>query len=209
MTARWLFLGIGALAVVATTACGNPFETNADLETIEDTLAVYGLSDAPPILPTAFTLVDALAGGPRVVRTDPSQNYDVVFDIRPGENGDPAIFVLPPRAVGQLGATATGVLKDTTHTYDAITQAPTSGYNDSTAVQVKPGDVVLVQAQAAACSGQLLTSRLFLYAKLVIDSANVTPYDPFTNPAGNTIYFRTRVDPNCGFISFADGIPRF
>jgi len=56
---------------------------------------------------------------------------------------------------------------------------------------------------------QLVASQQFIYSKIVIDSINYTPFDAFTNPAGNTIYFRIVVDPNCGFRSFKEGRPTF
>ena len=93
----------------------------------------------------------------------------------------------------------------------SITQAPTTGYDDSTAVRIKPGDVLLLQAfsVASGCTAQLISARQVIYAKMVIDSINTSVYDPISNPQGNTIYLRMRVDPNCGFLSFADGIPTF
>ena len=98
---------------------------------------------------------------------------------------------------------------DSTQTFDAITQAPNVPYNDSTVVPLKPGTILIIQALSNACTVQLTTAQQFIYSKIVIDSINYTPFDGFTNPAGNTIYFRIRVDPNCGFRSFKDGLPTF
>ena len=115
----------------------------------------------------------------------------------------------PPRAVGPFGTT--GIIKDTTQLYESITQAPATGYDDSTVVTIKPGNVLLLQAfsVASGCTGQPISARQVIYAKMVVDSINTSAYDPITNPQGNTIYLRMRVDPNCGFLSFADGIPTF
>jgi hypothetical protein len=203
MTARsFVLCCVGVVAIAAATACGDPLQVKATLNTIEDTLAVYGLSEAPPSGPTALnTFV------PSAVRTDPSQNYDVVFDIKPNASGQPTAYIYPPRAVGLFGSA--GIIKDSTQSYDQITQAPVSGYNDSTAVPIKAGDVLVIQAASYACAAQLVTARRFIYSKLVIDSVNYTPFNATTNPAGSTIYFRMRVDPNCGFISFANGLPTF
>ena len=201
MTSRLLCFGLATLAVMATTACKDPFEVKAQADVFEDTLAVYGLSAVPPTAPTALNTFDGV-----VVRTDPSQHFDVVFDIREDpETGDTTAFVLPPRAVG--GFSTAGILKDT-RSFDEITRAPTSGYNDSTAVPIKAGDVLLVQAASYACGGQVISARLYIYSKMVIDSIKVSPpFDDETNLGGSTIYFRLRVDPNCGFVSFEDGLP--
>jgi hypothetical protein len=141
------------------------------------------------------------------VSADPSQNYDLVFDIRPDSAGVLRGFVLPPKVVALFGNA--GIRRDSVDAFEDIKQAPVTGYDDSTAVAVNPGDVLLIQAQTTACSGEVLTQRQFMYSKIVIDSVNTSPFDPITNPAGSSIYFRIRVDPNCGFISFADGIPTF
>ncbi|HEY9478594.1 MAG TPA: hypothetical protein VIP79_00830 [Gemmatimonadaceae bacterium] len=201
MTARLLSFGFAALAVVAFTGCGDPFKATATTEVFEDTLSVYAISEAPANAPTALNTYDA-----RVVRTDPSERYDVVFDIRvdPATN-DTTAYLLPPRAVGAFSTA--GIIKDT-RPYGDILSAPTGGYNDSTAVPIEAGDVLLIQAASYACAGQIISSRLYVYSKIVIDSVHANPpFDPITNPGGSTIYFRIRVDPNCGFVSFADGLP--
>jgi hypothetical protein len=190
------------LGVTAVGACGNPNEVKATVHVIDDTAAVFGLTGAPLNAPTALnTFV------PRVVRADPSQNYDVVFDFRvdPTAN-DTFAVILPPRAVGTFGSA--GIRKDSAE-YSTILQAPVNGYNDSTATRIDSGDVVLIQASASACANQLVEQRRFIYSKLVVDSIRKPPYDPVTRPTGNTIFFRMRVDPNCGFISLADGLPEF
>lgn len=201
MTSRLLRFALVAIAIAAVGACSDPFEVKASSEVYEDTLAVYALSAVPPSAPTALNTFDGVA-----VRTDPSEHFDLVFDIREDpETGDTAAFVLPPRAVG--GFSTAGIRKDT-RAYEDIERAPTSGYDDSSAVRIEPGDVLLVQAQSYACSGQLISARLYIYSKIVIDSVKANPpFDPETNPAGSTIYFRFRTDPNCGFVSFADGLP--
>jgi hypothetical protein len=202
MTARLLLLCVGVLGVAGTTACDDPLRAKATLDNTDYIATVYGLSEAPVNGPSAVNTFL-----PRAVRTDPSQNYDVVFDIRPDSQGTPTAYILPPRAVGLFGGA--GIIKDTTRSYDEITQAPVRGYDDSTAVAIAAGDVLLVQAASFACASQLISDRQVIYSKMMIDSVNYSAYDPDTNPGGSTIHFHMRVDPNCGFISFADGLPTF
>lgn len=202
MPARLLTLCVGALAVLSASACGNPFAVTATANVVTDTLAVFGLSEAPLNAPSAINTFI-----PVPVRTAPSQNYDIVFDIRPDSTGTPTAYLLPPRAVAAIGSA--GIIKDTTQAFDAITQAPVTGYDDSTIVAIKAGDVLLIQAQSFACASELVTQRLYVYSKIAIDSVHYTPYDPVTNPTGGTIFLRITVDPNCGFISFASGLPTF
>lgn len=202
MSARPLAMILGVLGVTAATACGNPFAIKPTTPTIADTMAVYGLTDAPPNGPTALNTF-----GPTLVTTSPTSRYDVVFDIRQDSAGNPQAYALPPKAVASFGRA--GFVVDSTQAFDAIQFAPNVPYDDSTIVALKPGTIVIVQALSTACSVQLVASQQFIYSKIIIDSVNYTPFNGFTNPAGNTIYFRIRVDPNCGFRSFKDGLPTF
>ena len=183
-----LFLGVGAAAA----ACADPFKTKATLATIDDTAAVFALTGAPESAPTAINITF-----PRAVIATPTEHYDVVFDIR-----NDSAFAYPPHAVG---ATLTAGLQLATQPYDAITEAPTGGYDDTLPVFIKAGDVLLVRSSSAQCATQPVQARTFLYAKVVIDSIF---YDEATAPhTPRTIWYRMRNDPNCGFVSFLDGIP--
>jgi len=183
-----LLLGVGAGAF----ACADPFATTATLPTIDDTAAVYALTGAPESAPTAINITF-----PRAVITTPSENYDVVFDIR-----HDSAFAYPPKAIG---ATLTAGFQIANQPYDALTAAPLTGYNDSTPQFIKAGDVLIVRSQSTQCAAQSIQDRLYLYAKVVIDSVfyddAVAPHIP------RTIWYRLRNDPNCGFLSFLDGIP--
>ena len=183
-----LFLGVGAGAA----ACADPLATTATLATIDDTAAVFALTGAPESAPTAINITF-----PRAVIATPGENYDVVFDIR-----HDSAFAYPPHAIA---VTLTAGLQRATQPYESITEAPTAGYDDTLPVFIKAGDVLLVQSTSAQCATQGVQARLFIYAKVVIDSIF---YDEATSPhTPRTIWYRMRNDPNCGFISFLDGIP--
>ena len=191
MKVRFLVLIAGA--GIAADACANPFATTATLATIDDTAAIFALTGAPESAPTAINV-----SFPRAVITTPAEHYDVVFDIR-----HDSAFALPPHAVG---AALIAGLQLATKPYDAITEAPTSGYNDTLPIFIKAGDVLLVQSASSLCAGQGVAARTFIYAKIVIDSIF---YDDAAPPhVPRTMWYRLRNDPNCGFISFADGIPK-
>ena len=183
-----LLVGVGAAAA----ACADPLATTATLPTIDDTAAVFALTGAPESAPTAINVTF-----PRAVIATPSEQYDVVFDIR-----HDSAFAYPPHAIG---ATLTAGLQLSSQAFGAITEAPTAGYNDSLPVLVQAGDVLLVQSTSAECATQTVAARTFIYAKVVIDSIF---YDEAASPhVPRTIWYRLRNDPNCGFLSFADGIP--
>ena len=183
-----LLLGVGTGAF----ACADPFATTATLPTIDDTAAVYALTGAPESAPTAINITF-----PRAVITTPSENYDVVFDIR-----NDSAFAYPPHAIG---ASLTAGFQIATQPYDAITAAPLTGYNDTTPQFIKAGDVLIVRSQSSQCAAQSIQDRLYLYAKVVIDSVFYDDAAPPHTP--RTIWYRMRNDPNCGFLSFLDGIP--
>ncbi len=180
MPARLLLL---LCAVASLAACGDPTRVQARAEPISDTLTVFALTGTPVTAPTALNTIRHEA-----VRADPSSSYDVVFDI--SETGQAVMY--PPAAVGAFGRA--GVQKSATP-FDELLEAPVSGYNETTATDINPGDVVVIRAASAACQQSL---NAFIYSKLVIDSVNTE---------ARTIHFRMRVDPNCGFRSFAEGIP--
>jgi hypothetical protein len=154
---------------------------------------VFALTGAPESAPTAINITF-----PRAVIATPGENYDVVFDIR-----HDSAFAYPPHAVG---AALTAGLQLATQPYEQITEAPIAGYNDTLPVFIKAGDVLLVQSLSLQCATQAVAARQVLYAKVVIDSIF---YDTASAPhVPRTIWYRMRNDPNCGFISFADGIPK-
>lgn len=189
MKVRFLVLLLGVSA--GAFACADPFATKATLPTIDDTAAVFALTGAPESAPTAINITF-----PRAVITTPTEHYDVVFDIR-----HDSAFAYPPHAIG---ATLNAGLQIATEGYDSITEAPSTGYNDSLPMFIKAGDVLLVRSTSSQCATQNVQARTFLYAKIVIDSIfyDGAPRNP------RTIWYRMRNDPNCGFLSFLDGIPK-
>jgi hypothetical protein len=62
-----------------------------------------------------------------------------------------------------------------------------------------PGETLVIQS-AHNNSGDLCQFALspYLYAKIAVDSVTLST---------RTLYLRMGVDPNCGFRSFAPGIP--
>jgi hypothetical protein len=90
------------------------------------------------------------------------------------------------------------LLKKVPGTDSTVTIAPTGTYQDSTIV-AQAGDVVVVQALRNgvndACQFDISP---YIYTKLVVDSVSLST---------RAIYLNAVLDPNCGFRSFATGIP--
>ena len=81
--------------------------------------------------------------------------------------------------------------------YADIEAAQRNGWMYDSIITVDTGQAFVVRVQTQFCALQL---RQEVYAKYVVDSVF---------PADRRIRMRGRVNPNCGFRSFADGIPKF
>jgi hypothetical protein len=186
-----LLAGAAAACVLIAAACGNFTGVPASLPTVTDTGTVYALNGAPPGAPTAFHLFSAT-----LLSADANFIFDVAFDIDASGN----IVALPQRAVASgLASTHTvAIQEDSVSTFDAITRAPASGYRADTAMTIKPNQVLLIQSSDANACGVSLTGTT-LYAKLVITAVDKT---------ARQMQVQYTSDPNCGFRSFATGIPK-
>lgn len=209
MKVRYAFLLFGASLLAATAACGPVANASTrydclvgsavagsgnGLATVHDTQAVFSLDGGPPSGPSAINTCT-----PTPVQAVPGSFFDVAIDIQ----GTQA-YALPPHAVSSAGAAG---LDTTTQTWDQVTEAPASGYNDSTALAIGPGTVFLVQAQPRNCQLLPYQNQRFLYSKILIDSIHYYPFNAVTAPSGLTVYYEILVDPVCGYRSLAPGIP--
>ena len=185
--ARLVSLALGALFVSTVAACDDPLGINASTAVQFDTLSGFAMSGTPPGFPSA---INTLAGS--VVRVDASFDYDLAMDITP-QGG---VLLIPVRLMGgQLTATRAVGLQKSTAPFDQIQRAPNSGYEFDSTMVVQPGQPVLIQVSSAACSFAISP---LLYSKMIVDSLK---------PQARIVYFRLVRDPNCGFRSFAPGIP--
>jgi hypothetical protein len=178
-------------AVVGLNACGDPTNLQASLPTSVDTLSVFALSGTPAAYPSGLAI---LQGQP--VRVDGFASFDVAFDIAP--SGDAILY--PVKLIVAAPGTSRPVgLQKVSGLFDAITQAPNTGYERDSALVMAPGQVVVIQSPHNA-SGDLCQFALNpnIFAKIVVDSVNT---------GSRLIYFQLGVDPNCGFRSFVTGIP--
>lgn len=180
------------LAVLALTAaaCGDITRPKAALPTGRDSTVLYALNGAPPGAPTAIYLPTESA-----VRADGNFQFDVAFDI--DANGK--VVLLPLRTVATgLSTTYRVGLQTSSVAFDSLLTAPKSGYHYDSTLVVTPGTTVVVETQNVnACGLSYVGSTM--YAKVVVDSVKA---------ASRLLYTRFVVDPNCGFYSLADGVPK-
>jgi len=187
-----------ALAILAV-ACGDLTRPKASTPNIDVSYNLAALTGAPVNVPTAISFL----GGP--TRADSRFAFDLAFDLDPSG----AVVILPVRAVGgalgdaifqqQTGLPLKRVgLQKVTGSFEALREAPTTGYDTLGVQTVVPGTVLAVELlDFSNCYTGFGGSTL--YAKLSVDSVNTTT---------RRIYARSVVDPNCGYRGLvADSIP--
>lgn len=172
-------------------ACGDPTNLRANRPTSVDTLFVFALTGTPPSYPSGISIVAGQA-----VRVDGFAGFDVALDIDP--NGRPVVYpvklvVASPGAARPVGLQRVGT------PFDAVLEAPKTGYNTDAAVVLAPGETVAIQSPHNG-SGDICQFALspYLYAKITVDSVKLD---------SRILYLRMGIDPNCGFRSFTDGLP--
>ncbi|MEP6690158.1 MAG: hypothetical protein ABJD07_03320 [Gemmatimonadaceae bacterium] len=176
------FVAIAAIVLAA--ACGGLTNITASFASADAELKLYALNGTPRDFPSALITITR-----QTARAESGASYDVVFDITAA--GQPVLY--PVNDVSLVGSA--GIRKETV-AYSELLLAPPTNYNDSLPTPIAAGDVLVIRAQSVGCVG--LRSP-YVFSKMHVDSINVVT---------RTMNFHMRVDPNCGFRSFADGIPR-
>ena len=84
-------------------------------------------------------------------------------------------------------------------TFEQVTSAPKSGYQTDSSYVFVPGETIAIQSPHNTV-GDICQFAIdpHIFAKVAVDSVNL---------ASRTLYLRMGVDPNCGFRSFAEGLP--
>ena len=186
---RGATLALFGLAVAALVAagCSDPFKLKAQYSNEPFVYSLYGISGSGPAnAPAALDLV-----GRSAVRVDGSLAFDIAFDF----DGTGKILILPQKLVGTPVSGARVVyLQRVTGSYESILLAPTGNWTTDSVMRVLPGETVAIKLTSASCAYQMSTD---LFAKVVVDSVK----------SGGLIFGRGVVNPNCGFKSFAEGIP--
>jgi hypothetical protein len=181
-----------AAVLVATLGLGcgpDPFAVRADSPVRLTIFTVWAISGSPTPYPTAFSVQSNAT-----VRLEPSGTFDLAFDITP----EGKLRVLPvSKVVNPIsGARSIGVQVPGVP-YAAITSAPRSGYAVDSIIELEVGGAFVVQVPSQLCG---FSQQPILYAKFNVDTIV---------PADRRAFLSGRINPNCGFRSFADGIPEF
>src|SRR5215203_4831980 len=173
-------------ALVALAACGDSTNLTARFDTVEDTLSVFAISGTPRQFPSGLLLGaqnDGDPGGePVVLRVNEGFFFDAAF----------VAVVYPYRLVAsEFGEGKTGRVRVADEPYEALERAPAGGYQDTVGVSAPVGRTLVIESNGSNyCANDVVRT---LYAKLTVDSVRAESRE---------IFFRVRLDPNCGFRSF-------
>lgn len=201
-----VLLGTAALAAAA---CDDPFAPEASQPTNVDTLTVYALDNNQGSFFSGIKIVTLDADGdygPEVVPIVSESgggplDFDIALDI--DDEGRAIVYPLPliaPAAAGRrVGLLIPKLADGTPMTFDQVSSAPRGEYVSDESVALGEGGVVVIEAPSQACSFSVSSKGSSYYAKLVVDSIRTSPVE--------RIYVRALSDPNCGFRSFAEGVP--
>ena len=181
---------IAATVAIAVGGCRDLTGLPASLPVISDSGVVYAINGAPAGAPTALEMFTGT-----LLPADAAFLFDFAFDI----DSVGHVVILPQRVVANgLATTHTVALQADTIPYESLIRAPAGGYRADTALVTVPGRMILVQStNPTACSTSLTGTTIF--AKVIAD---------VVDPATRQLIIRYTIDPNCGFRSFAPGIPK-
>jgi hypothetical protein len=178
------------VAAISAVSCGDLTGVPASLPTLTDSGVVYAINGAPLGAPTALQISTGT-----LVPANSSFAFDVAFDI---DSAGHVVF-LPLKTIASGLATTHSVGLQVSQTaFDNLISAPKTGYRADTALVGAANVTILAQTSDVTTCG-LALSGSNLYAKIIVTSVD---------PVARSMNVMFTVDPNCGFVSFADGIPK-
>jgi hypothetical protein len=176
-----VFAGVVVLALLA--ACDDPFELPAPTQANQlEAVSLWALNLTPVGLPSAYSIPSR-----RPVRLDQSASFDFLFDIGPAGE----LLFYPTDAQGLTGNSG---LQTLDVEFAALVLAPTTGYEDSSAVAVVVDDVVVARSRLDDC---FIGDRPH-YAKFRVVAADLTD---------RRVDLEILANPNCGYRSLEPGLP--
>jgi len=178
------------VASITAISCGDLTGVPASLPTITDSGVVYALNGAPSGAPTALQI----AAG-QLVPGNSSFAFDIAFDIDAAGH----VLFMPLRTIASgLAPTHAVGLQVSPVAFENVVSAPKSGYRADTTLIGATDVTVIAQANDVTTCGFALAGQN-LYAKIIVRSVDL---------ATRSMKVTFTVDPNCGFVSFADGVPK-
>jgi hypothetical protein len=180
---------IGLAGAVA--ACKGLTAIDASFQNMTASDTVYALNGGPPNAPNALKFFDGI-----VMRADQGFGFDVAFDL----NKDGNIVIIPSKALATSFNNPYSVgLQPATGPFETVLDAPKDGYRPDTSATIVLGQTVVAEARDVLGACLYALKGQSYYSKLVINEVD---------PSLKRIIFTVTVNRNCGFRSFAPGIPQ-
>lgn len=174
-------------------ACKDLTSIDASFQNVTAIDTVYALNGSPPNAPNSLKFYDGV-----VLRADQGFGFDVAFDI--DQNG--SVLIIPARSIATSFTSPYSVaLLKAPGPFETVLEAPEDGYRADTAMVVTVGETVVAESRDSGMSGVCSFSLKgqSYFSKIVITEIDVPK---------RRIVFTLTVNRNCGFRSFAPGIPR-
>lgn len=177
-------------AAITAISCGDLTGVPASLPTLTDSGVVYAINGAPLGAPTALQISTG-----QLVPATSTFLFDIAFDIDSAGH----VLFMPLRTIasGLAPSHAVGLQVSGT-AFSNVVQAPKNGYRADTTLIGASNVTILAQSNDVTTCG-LAISGQNLYAKIIVTSVDLTT---------RSMKVLFTVDPNCGFVSFLDGIPK-
>ena len=179
---------LSLVLLAALAACRDPNALPAAHTTnaVDTLVSLWAASDGVVERPSAYVITLLGAGA---VRTDRSgANFEFVFDIDTAGRA-----LLLPRGALKLGNPSGVLLSD--EEFDSLLIAPSSGYQDTVAVEVAPGAVAVIRSRVVSC---FAFTSFPLYAKLEVLAVDQTD---------RRMDFKILANINCGYASLDSVLP--
>lgn len=176
-------------ALVAATACQDPFQRRASSPNVDTTFELWALSGTPAAFPTALLVPQATA-----VRLDAGGSFDIAFDI----DADGRVKVYPIGSiVSPIAGSRAVEFQRGVGPYNTIVEAPRTGWVADSVLTLNEGQTFLAKVTTQFCQYDI---QQVIYAKFIVDSVI---------PAERRMKISARINPNCGFRSLLSGVPEF
>ncbi len=187
---RLLAMAAAVIVIAVAGACSNLTSIDASFPNFTDTTDFFAINGSPPGAPNTINLFSGAAA-----RADQGFAYDLAFDI----DASGRAVLIPARALATQFSNPYPVgLQVVPGTFAALNEAPKNGYTLDSTLAVSVGTVVAIESHdAATCQFAIKGGSYF--SKLVVTAIDVP------NRRISTIL---TVNRNCGFRSFADGLPK-
>jgi hypothetical protein len=181
------FIGLAA----AFAACKDFASIDAGLQNVTASDTVYALNGGPPNAANSIKFFEG-----NVARADQGFGFDVAFDLDKDNN----IVIIPSRALSTSFNSPYSVgLQRMTGEFETILDAPKDGYRPDTSTTIVVGQTIVAESRDVLGVCLYSLKGQSYYSKLVINEVD---------PTLKRIVFTVTVNRNCGFRSFAPGIPQ-